>query len=102
MSDDILNVEGIVTQQVGSLIWLGQIERSAVAAIMTWCGWKFSHARMLLLLCDVKLFVDLSLALILVFCLIAIFIRIALSFRLYGMLLFDCCLTIGLLVYPMM
>lgn len=33
MSDKILDVEGIVTQQVGSLIWLGQIERSAVAAI---------------------------------------------------------------------
>ena len=94
MSDDILDVEGIVTQQVGSLIWLGQIEQSAVAAIMTWCGWKFSHSRMLLLLCDVKLFVDLSLT--------GIFIRTALSFRLYGMLLFDCCLTIGLLVYPMM
>lgn len=33
MSDNILDVAGVVTQQVGCLIWLGQIERSAVAAI---------------------------------------------------------------------
>lgn len=50
---------------------------------------------------DVKLFADLSLTLILVLCLISIFMRYALSVRLYGMLLFDCCLTIGLLVQPM-
>lgn len=48
--------------------------------------------------CDVKLFGDLSLTLILVLCLTSIFMRHALSVRLYGMMLFDCCLMIRLLV----
>lgn len=49
---------------------------------------------------DVKLFGDLSLTLILILilCITSIFMRHALSVRLYGMMSFDCCLMIRLLV----